>query len=64
MATIKCTNYLKDAAMWREVATTTFEADPKTAEEFAAVLGYKKTAYGSYWKQTAYDQAEEITIIQ
>jgi hypothetical protein len=57
-------HYLKDAAMWHKVDSTTGETTPDTLEAFTSMMGFKKTANGDFWKQEAYDQAIKITIIE
>lgn len=56
-------HYRKDAAMWRKVKSIIDETTPETMEAFTSMMGFKKTVYGTFWKQEAYDEAVEIAIM-
>ncbi len=57
------THYRKDSAMWNKIDSTIGETTPDSLTAFTSMMGFKKTAYGSFWKQTAYDEAIEISIV-
>lgn len=57
--------YYRDAAMWNKAKSHTqeiSESELASIESFIKALGFKKTDHGTYWKRTAYDEAEEYII--
>lgn len=52
--------YFKDAAMWNK--TRDFTVDMKDPYPILSALGFKETNHGTYWRQTAYNEAEGAVI--
>ena len=62
--TYEMVHYRKDAAMWKKLGSVMGEVTPESFIAFTSMMGFKETECGSFWKQTAHDEAIEIIVVK